>query len=77
MLICIKGQPNNEKTINCKLIASIPALFAPLLSIVIFSGNPLDPIALIKKAFSAASSLILLYYDSLKNKRHTSEQPLG
>jgi hypothetical protein len=30
---------------KCKLIVSIPALLAPLLSIVTLSGKPLEPIA--------------------------------
>jgi hypothetical protein len=46
---------------NCKLMASIPALFDPLLSIVIFSGNPLDPsgdciVAMLRLAGTAVPS---------------------
>jgi hypothetical protein len=46
------------------LIALSPALLAPLLSNVTFSGNPLDLIAFIKKALAAVS---LRFFDNIKS----------
>jgi len=42
-----------NKIANNKLILFIPALLAPLLSIVTFSGKPLVPIAFLKKVLAA------------------------
>jgi hypothetical protein len=48
--------PNINNRATCQLMVSIQALLAPLLSMVTFSGNPLEPLSFSKNALAASSS---------------------